>query len=204
MLDPLMRRLIDPPLNKAAGYWPLAISANQITVIGFGFGLAACWAVANQAYELALVLLLINRFGDGLDGAVARRNGATDLGAYLDIVADFLLWSLLPLAFIVGAPQNAVAAAVLLSSFAMSMVVFLAFAIMAEKRGVSTESQGKKSFFYMAGLAEGTETIGFFALVMIAPTYFIPAAYGFAVLVYLSVIGRLWTSVIAPKEPEHG
>jgi len=204
MLDPLMRRLIDPPLNKAAGYWPLAISANQITVIGFGFGLAACWAVANQAYELALVLLLINRFGDGLDGAVARRNGATDLGAYLDIVADFLLWSLLPLAFLVGAPQNAVAAAVLLSSFAMSMVVFLAFAIMAEKRGVSTESQGKKSFFYMAGLAEGTETIGFFALVMIAPTYFIPAAYGFAALVYLSVIGRLWTSVIALKEPEHG
>jgi phosphatidylglycerophosphate synthase len=204
MLDPLMRRLIDPPLNKAAGYWPLAISANQITIIGFGFGLAACWAVANQADELALVLLLINRFGDGLDGAVARRNGATDLGAYLDIVADFLLWSLLPLAFIVGAPQNAVAAAVLLSSFAMSMVVFLAFAIMAEKRGVSTESQGKKSFFYMAGLAEGTETIGFFALVMIAPTYFIPAAYGFAVLVYLSVIGRLWTSVIALKEPKHG
>ena len=56
----------------------------------------------------------------------------------------------------------------------------------------------------MAGLAEGTETIVFFALVMIAPTYFIPAAYGFAALVYLSVIGRLWTSVIALKEPEHG
>ena len=204
MLDPLMRRLIDPPLNKAAGYWPSVITANQITIIGFGVGLAACWAVASHAYELALLLLIINRLGDGLDGAVARRNGATDLGAYLDIVADFLLWSLLPLAFIIGTPQNAVAAAVLLSSFAMSMVVFLAFAIMAEKRGVSTESQGKKSFFYMAGLAEGTETIGFFAFVMIAPTYFTPAAYGFAVLVYLSVIGRLWTSVIALKEPEHG
>src|SRR6056300_637037 len=164
MLDPLMRRLIDPPLNKAAGYWPSVITANQITIIGFGVGLAAFWAVASHAYELALLLLIINRLGDGLDGAVARRNGATDLGAYLDIVADFLLWSLLPLAFIIGTPQNAVAAAVLLSSFAMSMVVFLAFAIMAEKRGVSTESQGKKSFFYMAGLAEGTETIGFFAL----------------------------------------
>ncbi len=204
MLDPLMRRIIDPPLNQAAGYWPSLISANQITVIGFGFGLAACWAVTQQAYQLALVFLLINRLGDGLDGAVARRHGATDLGAYLDIVADFLLWSLLPLAFIAGAPQNAVAAAVLLSSFAMSMVVFLAFAIMAEKRGVSTESQGKKSFFYMAGLAEGTETIGFFVFVMVAPAYFIPAAYVFAGVVYLSVIGRLWSSIIALKEPHNG
>ena len=191
MLDPLMRRLIDPPLNKAACYWPSVITANQITIIGFGVGLAACWAVASHAYELALLLLIINRLGDGLDGAVARRNGATDLGAYLDIVADFLLWSLLPLAFIVGAPQNAVAAAVLLSSFAMSMVVFLAFAIMAEKRGVSTESQGKKSFFYMAGLAEGTETIGFFVILCLWPGAFVPLAVIFGVLCLFTTGARM-------------
>jgi len=197
MLDPVMRRLIDPPLNAAAKRWPSSVSANQITIIGFGLGVISVAAVAHGAFTLALALLLINRLGDGLDGAVARQHGATDLGAYLDIVADFLLWSLLPLGFLFSDGANAVAAAVLLSSFAMSMVVFLAYAIMAEKRGISTESQGKKSFFYMAGLAEGTETIGFFTIVMIWPQAFIPAAYSFAVLVYLSVIGRIIVSVKA-------
>ena len=197
MLDPVMRRLIDPPLNAAAKRWPSSVSANQITIIGFGLGVISVAAVAHGAFTLALALLLINRLGDGLDGAVARQHGATDLGAYLDIVADFLLWSLLPLGFLFYDGAIAVAAAVLLSSFAMSMVVFLAYAIMAEKRGISTESQGKKSFFYMAGLAEGTETIGFFTIVMIWPQAFIPAAYSFAVLVYLSVIGRIIVSVKA-------
>jgi phosphatidylglycerophosphate synthase len=200
MLDPVMRHLIDPPLNKVAQRWPSSVSANQITIIGFGIGLASCVAVTQNAFGLALTLLLINRLGDGLDGAVARRDGATDLGAYLDIIADFLLWSLLPLAFLVQAPQNATAAAVLLSSFAMSMVVFLAFAILAEKRGVTTQAQGKKSFFYMAGLAEGTETIAFFVFVMWLPDYFIPAAYVFAGLVYLSVIGRILSSYLTLKE----
>jgi phosphatidylglycerophosphate synthase len=200
MLDPVMRHLIDPPLNKVAQRWPSSVSANQITIIGFGIGLASCVAVTQNAFGLALTLLLINRLGDGLDGAVARRDGATDLGAYLDIIADFLLWSLLPLAFLAQAPQNATAAAVLLSSFAMSMVVFLAFAILAEKRGVTTQAQGKKSFFYMAGLAEGTETIAFFVFVMWLPDYFIPAAYVFAGLVYLSVIGRILSSYLTLKE----
>ncbi|MDB2584960.1 CDP-alcohol phosphatidyltransferase family protein [Alphaproteobacteria bacterium] len=200
MLDPVMRRLIDPPLNQAAQCWPSSVSANQITIIGFGVGLASCLAVTQQAFGLALLLLLINRFGDGLDGAVARRDGPTDLGSYLDIVADFLLWSLLPLAFLVNAPQNATAAAVLLSSFAMSMVVFLAFAILAEKRGVTTAAQGKKSFFYMAGLAEGTETIAFFVFVMWMPEYFRVAAYAFAALVYVSVLGRIFSSYQTLKD----
>jgi hypothetical protein len=52
----------------------------------------------------------------------------------------------------------------------------------------------------MAGLAEGTETIGFFVIVMIWPTIFIPAAYGFALLVYLSVIGRVIVSVKSLQE----
>ncbi|MGB0478473.1 MAG: CDP-alcohol phosphatidyltransferase family protein, partial [Parvibaculales bacterium] len=100
-----------------------------------------------------------------------------------------------PLAFLVHDGDNAVAAAILLSSFAMSMTVFLAFAIQAEKLGLTSEAQGKKGMYYLAGLAEGTETIGFFAVTLIYPTAFIPAALLFAAFVYLSVIGRLMVSV---------
>lgn len=195
MLDPLMRRLIDPPLTAAATVAPSGLSANMVTFIGLGLGLSSCLAVAYGAYWAGLVLLGLNRVADGLDGALARRHGPTDLGAYLDIVADFIIWALLPLSFAWQMPDQLWPTAVLLSSFAMSMTVFLAFAIIAEKRGLSTEAQGRKRFFYLAGLAEGTETILFFAFVMLAPHYYGPAAFVFAGFVYLSVLGRVLSSI---------
>ena len=116
------------------------------------------------------------------------------MGAYLDIVSDFILWAILPLAFILHDMRNAFAAALLLSSFAMSMTVFLAFAIQAEKRGTVSEAQGKKGFYYLAGLAEGTETILFFIAALLYPQNFAPLALLFAAFVFLSVCGRLIVS----------
>lgn len=195
MLDPIARRLIDPPLNIAAKRVSTLISANSITIIGFFIGILSFVEIIVGQFTLALVFLALNRICDGLDGAVARLQGPGDLGAYLDIVADFCLWALLPLGFVIYDPTNALAAAVLLSSFAMSMTAFLAFAMLAEKRGLTSDKQGKKSFYYLAGLAEGSETIIFFAVVMLRPDWFIPAALFFAAFVFLSVIGRLIVSL---------
>jgi phosphatidylglycerophosphate synthase len=200
MLDPFMRRLIDPPLNGVAAIWPRKISANQITIFGLVLGVACFLAIAINTMTAALILLALNRLADGLDGAVARAQTPSELGAYLDIVSDFVLWGLLPIGFIILDSDNAIAAAVLLSSFSMSMTVFLAFAIMAEKRGLETDAQGTKSFFYVAGLAEGTETIAFFAIVIIWPGAFVPAAFVYAGVVYLSVIGRVTSSYLILKE----
>jgi len=192
MLDPLMRRLIDPPLAAMAAYRPKGFTPNKMTLVGLAFGLAACVLVAHGYFLTALAALLLNRLADGLDGAIARHDGAESLiGAYLDIVCDFIVWALLPLGFLAHNPENAMAAALLLSSFAMSMTVFLAFAIMAEKKGLSSQAQGKKHFFYLSGLAEGTETIGFFVLVMLLPSAFSVGATIFALIVYVSVLGRI-------------
>ena len=200
MLDPLMRRLIDPPLKGVAAIWPRRVRANQITIFGFVLGVGCFLAIATNSLTAALILLGLNRLADGLDGAVARAQSPSELGAYLDIVADFALWGLLPIGFIILDSDNSVAAAVLLSSFSMSMTVFLAFSIMAEKRGLETDAQGRKSFFYAAGLAEGTETITFFAIVIIWPGAFIPAAFFYAGIVYVSVIGRVAGSYYVLKE----
>ena len=186
MLDPFMRRLIDPPLNGVAAIWPRKISANQITIFGLVLGVACFLAIAINTMTAALILLALNRLADGLDGAVARAQTPSELGAYLDIVSDFVLWGLLPIGFIILDSDNAIAAAVLLSSFSMSMTVFLAFAIMAEKRGLETDAQGTKSFFYVAGLAEGTETIAFFVLILLYPDYFSVFALIFGFLCWLT------------------
>ena len=200
MLDPFMRRLINPPLKGVAVIWPRRVNANQITIFGFVLGVGCFLAIATNSLTAALILLGLNRLADGLDGAVARAQSPSELGAYLDIVADFALWGLLPIGFIILDRDNSVAAAVLLSSFSISMTVFLAFAIMAEKRGLETDAQGRKSFFYVAGLAEGTETIAFFAIVIIWPGAFIPAAFVYAGIVYVSIIGRVASSYFILKE----
>ncbi|MEC8546359.1 MAG: CDP-alcohol phosphatidyltransferase family protein, partial [Pseudomonadota bacterium] len=96
-----MRRLIDPPLNGVAAIWPRKISANQITIFGLVLGAACFLAIAINTMTAALILLALNRLADGLDGAVARAQTPSELGAYLDIVSDFVLWGLLPIGFII-------------------------------------------------------------------------------------------------------
>ena len=111
MLDSRIRRAIDPALDRLGAIlarWGLG--ANAVTVAGFVVGMAAWGALAARAYALAAALILGNRLADGLDGAVARRNGLTDLGGYLDIVLDFFFYAGVPFFFAVGQPDAALPA----------------------------------------------------------------------------------------------
>ena len=144
-----------------------------------------------EAYAAGLVLILVSRLCDGLDGAVARQTGKTDLGGYLDIVLDFAFYGLVPLAFVVARPENGLAGAVLIFSFYANGASFLAFAIMAEKRGIETEARGPKSLHFTTGLAEATETIFVFCLFCLWPSAFPPIAFGFAALCLLTAMSRI-------------
>jgi phosphatidylglycerophosphate synthase len=193
MLDARLRRLIDPPLERLAG--PLAgrgLSANGVTLIGFAIGVGAIAAIALQGYRLGLALLLVNRLCDGLDGALARRQGLSDLGGFLDIVLDFIVYAGVPLAFALADPaSNGLAAAFLIFSFVGTGTSFLAFAIMAAKRGLATELRGRKSLYYLGGLTEGTETIAAFVLACLLPGWFPAIAYAFGGLCWLTTATRI-------------
>ena len=131
-------------------------TANQVTVFGFVVGLFAIPAIAFEAYLVGLALILLNRLADGLDGAVARRTVKTDRGGFLDITLDFIFYSSVPFAFALADPfENALAAAFLIFSFIGTGCSFLAYAIMAEKRGLSTDIRGQKSLYYLGGLTGG-------------------------------------------------
>ena len=148
-------------------------------------------AVMVDAMIAALVLLLMNRFCDGLDGAIARYHGATDFGGYLDIVLDFVFYSAIPFGFAVNNPENAVAASFLIFSFIGTGVSFLAFAILAEKRGISTDIRGKKSFYYLGGLTEGAETITLLVLMCLFPDWFAVLAWVFGCLCWITTATRI-------------
>ncbi|SEW37649.1 Phosphatidylglycerophosphate synthase [Aliiroseovarius sediminilitoris] len=194
MLDAYARKLIDPPLNVAGrGLAQLGIGANAVTLAGLGFGLAAAGAVAMGAFTVGLGLILASRLSDGLDGAVARATHRTDFGGYLDITSDFLFYGAVPLGFVLYDPQtNGIAGAVLLLSFYVNGASFLGYAILAERKGIGTQAQGVKSLHYSNGLLEGTETIVFFILLCLLPTYFAPLAYLFGALCFATAILRVW------------
>ncbi|MGB1357621.1 MAG: CDP-alcohol phosphatidyltransferase family protein, partial [Candidatus Puniceispirillaceae bacterium] len=89
MFDAALRPFVDRILNPVGRQLAASgISANQVSVVGFAFGVAAAVAVATGAGLIAALLLAANRLCDGLDGAVARANGPTDLGGFLDITLD--------------------------------------------------------------------------------------------------------------------
>jgi len=99
---------------------------------------------------------------------------------------------LIPLGFAIGDPNNALAAAVLIASFVGTGSSFLAFAIMAEKRGISTDIRGKKSLYYLGGLTEGFETILVLVMMCIWPSYFQWFAYIFAGLCWITTSTRIY------------
>ncbi len=191
MLDAKLRPLIDPPLNALGRALAGAgVTANALTFTGLALGLAGAAAIAFGHIGWGLALILANRLLDGLDGAVARARGPSDLGGYFDIVADFAFYVSIPLGFGILSPANTLPALVLVASFVLTGVSFLAFAVIAGKRGATTEAHGKKSFFYSTGLAEGTETILVFIAMCLLPAWFGPIAYGYAALCALTVFQR--------------
>jgi phosphatidylglycerophosphate synthase len=202
MIDAQLRQFMGPPMDRAArGLERLGVTANAVTAVGALIGLAACAAIVLEAYRVGLALILANRLLDGLDGALARRTGPTDLGGFMDLVADFLFYSAVPFAFALAAPNRALAAAFLIFSFVGTGVSFLAFAAIAAGRAMTTDKYGRKSLYYLGGLTEGAETILLFVLMAIRPDWFEPLAWGFGTLCWITTAGRIWSGVVLLRDP---
>jgi phosphatidylglycerophosphate synthase len=193
MLDGWMRRRIDPSLDRIGrSLAPTGISANALTLLGLGAGLGSALMILLRLDGAALLLFILNRLFDGLDGAIARATRRTDRGGFLDIVSDFAVYGAVPLAFALREPAGfAVPATVLLFAFYVNGASFLAFAAVAAKRGMAGSSRGVKSIYFTAGLMEGTETILFFIGMILAPAWFPALAYAFAGLTLVGALARV-------------
>lgn len=193
MLDGWARSQIDPVLNRiAASISGSGVTPNTITVVSCVVGLVAAGAIAFEYYWTGMVLLLVSRLGDGLDGALARITKNTDFGGYLDIVLDFVFYGAIPLGFVLANPDaNGVAGAALIFSFYINGASFLAYAILAEKKGLETTARGSKSLYFTTGLAEATETITLFVIFCLFPAWFSPLAWVFTAICCYTALARI-------------
>ena len=191
MLDHRINKIIHPIMSGLANHIPREISANTITLAGFAVGVMVVPLLWFKLYSTAMAVILVNRFFDGLDGAVARKYGPTNLGGYLDITCDFIFYSVVIMGFALAAPENnGLAAAFLIFSFIGTGSSFLAFAAAAEKQGISSDSHRQKAFYYLGGLTEGTETILFFVIICMYPESFPVLAAVFGSICWITVLGR--------------
>jgi len=187
-LLPVQARLLRPVAAKLVR---LGVSADAITLVGFGIGLLAAPFIAAGQFEAALAAILVNRLLDGLDGAVARMTGPTDRGAFIDIAFDFFFYATVPLGFALGDPvRNGLAATVLVVAFVGTGSSFLAFATIGAKRRLTSVVYPNKGIYFLGGLAEGAETIIVFVTMCIWPSHFPRIALAFGALCAITTVTR--------------
>jgi phosphatidylglycerophosphate synthase len=193
VLDKYATKILKQPLFHSASFLrSKGVTADQVTVISFVIGLGVLPALFFQCYGCALFCIVVNRIGDGIDGALARMTRVSDGGGFLDIVLDFIFYASVVLGFALADPQqNSLAAVLLLFSFVGTGSSFLAFAIMAERRGIESITYAHKGIYYLEGLTEATETITCFVLFCLFPWCFPVIATVFAVLCLVTTAARV-------------
>jgi hypothetical protein len=83
MFDRQIQKYTQKPLQYIAKLFLKFIFPNQMTLIGFGFGVLMCISIVIDQYLIGILFLFLNRLSDGLDGAMARLKTPTPLGGYL-------------------------------------------------------------------------------------------------------------------------
>jgi phosphatidylglycerophosphate synthase len=206
MLDKLITPVIQPllmPLVKLTH--KRGITADNITVSGFLIGLLAVPFIVFEYWYAAMVAIILNRLLDGLDGELARfAKQSSSAGGFLDITLDFLFYAAIPLGFIVVNPeQNAIAGSILLAAFIGTGSSFLAFAIAAEKFKLEKPQFKYKSFYYLNGLTEGTETIALFIAFCIWPQHFSLLAILFSLACGMTIFTRIYGGYQTLKQQDN-
>lgn len=193
MIDRYALQVLAPAIDWGARrLHAMGCNADQVTLAGFGLGLVCAGLIALGWFAVAIPVLLASRILDGLDGALARLCGTSDRGAFLDISLDFIFYGAIPLAFALASPgANALAAATLLAAFVGTGTGFLAYAAIAEKRGLKSAAYPTKTIYYLGGLTEGTETILCFLAMCLWPAHFAVIAYLYAALCLVTTLTRL-------------
>jgi phosphatidylglycerophosphate synthase len=201
MLDQVVRARLAPGLDRAAVQLRrVGCSPHGLTAVGLVAGLGACVAVASGHTAVALVLWLINRLLDGLDGPLARQRGADELGGLLDFVADFVIYAGFVVAVAIDHRGSRVACVVLLATYLVNNVALLSFSSLIERLGLPIGDE--RSLRLPPGLAEGTETIAVYVLFCLLPRASTTIAWAFAAVVALTAVQRVWQAASALTEAQ--
>ncbi len=204
MFDSLLRQTKEQLLAPVVRTPLRHLHPTTITLAGSCVGLGAAVAAGHQLYAWGLGLWLLNRLLDGVDGTLARlQHKQSDLGGYLDIVLDIVVYAGIPVGMAWGQAQLDLylALAVLLASFYINTAAWMYLSGLLEKYqanrpfNAQINGQGLTSLEMPSGLIEGTETIVFYTLFWLFPEHLLPLFYAMSGLVGISILQRIYWAV---------
>lgn len=203
MFDTRLRSALGPSLDAGARWMDMPwVTPNRLTGLNLLAGLGSAGLAASQQWVLALLLWLLCRLADGLDGPLARRRTQTSSqgssvgsaqGGFFDICADFIVYGATVIGVAIGA--NAAFDApwlpfmVVLFAYYINGAAFLAFSSIAEKEDKTIDDG--RSLSFLGGLAEGGETVLVHSLWLILPMFAGPIAWVWGLVVCLSAAQRI-------------
>lgn len=201
MFDIQLRSLKDALVDPCCRYVPSFISPLHVTVTAFLCGLVCCISATKQEVGLSLAFWVLNRALDCLDGALARhRKSASDLGGFLDLLGDFIVYSLLPLAIANGYDDTNTtwrAVAVLETTFHVNNFILFYIAAVAEKWQSKSAKASKEltSVMMRPALIEGMESAILFTLMLLFPSTIRALSWTMATLVSIGIVQRTFRVV---------
>lgn len=208
MFDIALRRWKDSVADPVAQIIPIWISPIQVTGAAFVVGLLACVTAASTVSGvLAFSFWVANRFLDCVDGSLARhRKTASDLGGFLDLLSDFIIYSILPIAIAYGEDKDQyyidwVSIAMLEATFHVNnFILFYSAAVAAQK-----DDQELTSVTMRPALIEGFESGLLFTAMLMWPHYINMWARIMSIGVVVGIIQRSLTliHVLGPKTHRH-
>ena len=168
-LRPVKEKLFVPFARIIGKYF----SPNQISIIAFSLGLVSCFMIILNHLYTALIFWLLNRIIDGLDGTVARiSNRQTDWGGYLDIMLDFIIYALIPIALALCVNNGVVifiTLSIMLGVFYINSASWMYLSAIQSKKNMQSLKKELTSVNMPTGLIEGTETIILYSLFFFFP-----------------------------------
>ncbi|MCF6766572.1 CDP-alcohol phosphatidyltransferase family protein [Thiotrichales bacterium 19S3-7] len=190
---PYQKFLVNWVANQLNG----KIHPITITFLSLLAGLIASIAILLDYPLFAIFFLLVSGYLDTLDGTVARISQTqSDLGCILDIISDRSVEIMVILSLCFFSIQTRAAPGLLmLASIILCISAFLVIGIFTTNRA----NQGK-SFFYSHGLMERAETFIFFIIMISIPNLFIPLAYLFSLLVFITAFLHIFRFFLWSKK----
>lgn len=201
MFDIQLRSLKDKVFDPCCQYVPTSITPLRITESAYVAGLLSCSYATRSYTRLSLIFWFVNRALDCLDGALARhRKTASDLGGFLDLLSDFIVYSLLPISITIGQAGTRrcwEAVAILEATFHVNNFILFYIAAVAEKGAKKDDAKSKEltSVMMRPALIEGMESGLIFTLMLAFPDYIEAWSWLMAGLVTVGIVQRtLWVT----------
>lgn len=178
---------------------------TTVTVISFLIGIVCAVLAWQGLYVWSAVFWVLNRVTDGLDGTMARIHGKqSDLGGYIDILADFAIYAAVPIALVMSDPSfnRYVALAYLLAAYYVNAASWMYLSAILEKRKHGAkQNQEKTSVTMPVAIIGGLETVLVYPVFLLWHEQVVIWFGVMGTLVLVSVVQRLvWAARNLPEE----